>query len=33
MMYEDATISRKDIYTVYSDFKGAFEGVEHGVFF
>ena len=33
MMYEDVNISRKDIYTAYSDFKAAFGGMDHGFFF
>ena len=28
-MYEDATLSKKHIYTAYSDFKGAFGGIDH----
>jgi len=33
MMYEDAKTSRKHIYTAYSDFKGAFGGMEHRILF
>jgi len=33
MMYEDATISKKHIYTAYSDFKGAFGGMDHRILF
>ncbi len=29
MIYEDAKLSRKLIYTAYSDFKGAFGGMDH----
>ena len=29
MMYEDANIAKKDIYTAYSDFKSAFGGMDH----
>ncbi len=32
-MYEDAKLSRKHIYTAYSDFKGAFGGMDHMIFF
>ncbi len=28
-MYEDAKLSQKNIYTAYSDFKGAFGGMDH----
>jgi hypothetical protein len=28
MMYEDATISKRNIYIAYSDFKGAFGGLD-----
>jgi hypothetical protein len=28
MMYEDAKISKRNIYTAYSDFKGAFGGMD-----
>ncbi len=33
MMYEDAKISKRNIYTVYSDFKGAFGGMDHRILF
>ena len=33
MMYEDATISKRNIYTSYSDFKGAFGGMDHRILF
>ena len=33
VMYEDAKISRRNIYTVYSDFKGAFGGMDHRILF
>ena len=33
MMYEDAKISNKNIYTAYSDFKGAFGGIDHRILF
>ncbi len=33
MMYEDAKMSNKHIYTAYSDFKGAFGGMEHRIIF
>jgi hypothetical protein len=33
MMYEDAKISKRNIYTAYSDFKGAFGGVDHRILF
>ena len=33
MMYEDAKISRRNIYTAYSDFKGAFGGMDHRILF
>ena len=33
MMYEDAKISKRNIYTTYSDFKGAFGGVHHMILF
>ena len=29
MMYEDAQISTRKIYTAYSDFKGSFGGMDH----
>jgi hypothetical protein len=32
-MYEDAKISKRNIYTAYSDFKGAFGGMDHRIFF
>ncbi len=32
-MYEDAYISTKPIYTAYSDFKGAFGGMDHRILF
>jgi hypothetical protein len=31
MMYEDAKISKRNIYTAYSDFKGAFGGMDHPI--
>ncbi len=31
MMYEDAKISKRNIYTAYSDFKGAFGGIDHRI--
>jgi hypothetical protein len=31
MMYEDAKISKRNIYTAYSDFKGAFGGMDHRI--
>jgi hypothetical protein len=33
MMYEDAKISKRTIYTAYSDFKGAFGGMDHRILF
>ena len=33
MIYEDATISKKNIYTANSDFKGAFGGMDHRILF
>ena len=33
MMYEDAKISKRNIYTVYSDFKGAFRGMDYRILF
>ena len=32
-MYEDAKLSNKNIYTAYSDFKGAFGGMDHRIIF
>jgi hypothetical protein len=32
-MYEDAKLSNKNIYTAYSDFKGAFGGMDHRILF
>jgi hypothetical protein len=32
-MYEDAKMSKKHIYTAYSDFKGVFGGMDHRIFF
>ena len=32
-MYEDAKLSKKNIYTAYSDFKGAFGGMDHRILF
>ena len=32
MMYEDAKIKKRNIYTAYSDFKGAF-GMDHRILF
>ena len=32
-MYEDAKISKRNIYTAYSDFKGAFGGMNHRILF
>jgi hypothetical protein len=31
--YEDAKISKRNIYTVYSDFKGTFGGMDHRILF
>jgi hypothetical protein len=33
MMYEDAKMSKKHIYAAYSDFKGAFGGMDHRILF
>jgi len=33
MMYEDAKMSKKHIYTAYSDFKGDFGGMDHRILF
>ena len=33
MMCEDAKLSKKDIYTAYSDFKGAFGCMDHRILF
>jgi len=33
MIYEDTKISKKNIYMVYSDFKGAFGGIGHRILF
>ena len=33
MMYEDATTSKRNIHTAYSDFKGAFGGMDHRILF
>ena len=33
MMYEDAKISKRNIYTSYSDFKDAFRGMDHRILF
>ena len=33
MMYEDAELSKQNIYTAYSDFKGAFGGMGHRILF
>ncbi len=33
MIYEDAKMSKKHIYTAYSDFKGAFGGMDHIILF
>ncbi len=33
MMYEDAKISKIHIYTAFSDFKGAFGGMDHIILF
>jgi len=32
-MYEDAKITKQNIYTAYSDFKGAFGGMDHRIMF
>ena len=33
MMCEDAKISKRNIYTAYSDFKGVFGGIDHRILF
>jgi hypothetical protein len=33
MMYEDAKISKRSMYTAYSGFKGAFGGMDHRILF
>ena len=33
MMYKDAKLSKKDIYTAYSNFKGAFGGMDHHILY
>jgi hypothetical protein len=33
MVYEDAKLSKKHIYTAYSDFKGAFGGMDKRILF
>jgi hypothetical protein len=33
MMFEDAKLSKKDMYIPYSDFKGAFGGMDYGILF
>jgi len=33
MMYEDAKLSKTNIYTAYSDIKGAFGGMDHRILF
>ena len=33
MVYEDAKIKKINIYTAYSDFKGAFGGMDHRMLF
>jgi hypothetical protein len=33
MMYEDAKLSKNNIYTAYSDLKGAFGGMDHSILF
>ena len=33
MVYEDAKLFKKHIYTAYSDFKGAFGGMDHRILF
>ncbi len=33
LMYEDAKMSKKHIYTAYSDFKGAYGGMDHIILF
>jgi hypothetical protein len=32
-MYEDAKLSKKDIYTAHSDFEGVFRGINYRVLF
>ena len=32
-MYEDANLSKQNIYTAYSDFKDAFGGTDHRIMF
>jgi hypothetical protein len=33
MVYEDAKLSKNNIYSAYSDFKGAFVGMDHRIIF
>jgi hypothetical protein len=33
MMYDDAKIKKRNIYTAYSDFKGVFGGIDHRILF
>jgi len=33
LMYEDAKISKRNIYATYSDFKGSFGGMDHRILF
>ncbi len=33
MVYEDAKLSKNKIHTAYSDFKGAFGGMDHRILF
>jgi len=33
MIYEDAKISKRNIYTAYSDFKDSFRGMDHRILF
>jgi hypothetical protein len=33
MVYEDAKLSKKHIHTAYSDFKGAFGGMDQRILF
>jgi hypothetical protein len=33
MMYKDAKLSKKHVYTAYSSFKGGFGGIEHRILF
>ena len=33
MMYEDAKLSKKHVYTAYLDFKGAFGGMDYRILF